>query len=90
MTNPQQQALMNILKARKPNEYRAIAEMMKNGGNPLAMIQGMYQSGRITDKQLDSLKDTAKGFFNIDISEEEINAIRKSKAMPKSNKDRWF
>lgn len=87
MTNPQTKALMNLLKARKPDEFRALEDMMKNGGNPLAMIQEMYRSGRITDRQLDSLKGTAKSFFNIDISDNDIETIRKSKTTPKN---RWF
>ena len=87
MTNPQTKALMNLLKARKPDEFRALEDMMKNGGNPLAMIQEMYRSGRITDRQLDSLKGTAKNFFNIDISDNDIETIRKSKTTPKN---RWF
>lgn len=87
MTNPQTKALMNLLKARKPEEFRTIEDMMKKGGNPLAVIQGMYQSGKITDSQLDSLKGTAKSFFNIDISDRDIETIRKSKT---PTKDRWF
>lgn len=78
--------LMEIIKARNPQAYEKMRKLMNSGGNPKEILMGMVSDGKLTRKQLEGLKEKARG-LGISVSDKEIDEL-----FPKGRSDvkGWF
>lgn len=58
--NPMIQTLMNVLKQKNPQGYQTANQMMKNGGNPNALVKQMM--GNMQPQQKEQLFKSAKQY----------------------------